>query len=161
MTAEELVERGAIYFDKITEGFRDYADVKLVINEKRAFNHFKSLRKEYGAGNAFADFYYFRLDEDAREMVNELLSDEQVGWLELIEPTPDDIEEEIIFPLTDKLLMIIVRLNAEEMLFSTIYFVQPDSEGRPRTTWWGNYEMEYICFRDRTGSSGQQPENAE
>ncbi len=150
MTTEELKERGAIFFDKITEGFSNYADVKLVMDEKRAFTHFKSLRKEYGMENSFADFYYFRLDEDAREMVNELLSEEQISWLSLIEPTPDEVEDEIVFPLNDKLLRIIVHLNAQEMLFSTIYFVQPGEGGRPRTTWWGSYEKEYLCFRDRT-----------
>ncbi len=149
MTTEELRERGAIYFDKITTGLRDYADVTLVMNEKKAFSHFKSLRKEYGAENAFTDFYYFRLDEDAREMVNELLTAEEISWLEVIAPLPDETEDEIIFPLNDRLLRIIVRLNAEEMLFSTIYFVQPDENGRPRMTWWGNYGKEYICFRDK------------
>ncbi|MCC8141656.1 MAG: hypothetical protein LIO56_03865 [Lachnospiraceae bacterium] len=149
MTTEELKERGAIYFDKITTGFREYADVTLKMDAKKALSHFKSLRKEYGAENSYADFYYFRLDEDAREMVNELLSEEEISWLALISPMPDEVEDEIIFPLNDRLLRIIVRLNAEEMLFSTIYFVQPDENGRPRTTWWGNYEKEYICFRDR------------
>ncbi len=149
MTTEELRARGAICFDKISEGFANYADVTLVMDERKALTHFKSLRKEYGAENSFADFYYFRLDVDAREMVDELLSEEEVSWLGLISPFPDEIEEEIIFPLTDRLLRIIVRLNAREMLFSTIYFVQPDKNGRPRTTWWGNYGKEYICFRDR------------
>ena len=58
MTTEELQEQGAIYFDKITDGFRDYKDVKLVMDEKRALAHFKNLKKEYGNNNAFADFYY-------------------------------------------------------------------------------------------------------
>ena len=56
MTTEELQEQGAIYFDKITDGFRDYKDVKLVMDEKRALAHFKNLKKEYGNNNAFADF---------------------------------------------------------------------------------------------------------
>ncbi len=149
MTKEELREQGAILFDKITTGLREYDEVKLVLDEKKAFAHFKELRKEYGAPNAYADFYYFTLDEDAREMVNELLSREEVEWLSVIAPLPDEAEEELIFPLTDKLLRIVVRLNAEEMLFSNIYFVQPDPAGRPRTTWWGNYEKEYLCFKDR------------
>ena len=59
MTTEELQEQGAIYFDKITDGFRDYKDVKLVMDEKRALAHFKNLKKEYGNNNAFADFYYY------------------------------------------------------------------------------------------------------
>ena len=75
MTTEELQEQGAIYFDKITDGFRDYKDVKLVMDEKRALAHFKNLKKEYGNNNAFADFYYYRLDMDSREMVDEVLTD--------------------------------------------------------------------------------------
>ena len=149
MTAEELKEQGAIYFEKITEGFRSYADVKLVMDEKRAYDHFKSLKKEYGADHAFADFYYFRLVEESREMVDELLTADEMDYLQIIRPFPEETEEEIIFPLDDRLLQIIVRLNAREMLFSTIYFVQPDPEGRRRTSWWGNYGHEYICFRDR------------
>lgn len=149
MTAEELKEQGAIYFEKITEGFRSYADVKLVMDEKRAYDHFKSLKKEYGADHSFADFYYFRLDEESREMVDELLTADEMDYLQIIRPFPEETEEEIIFPLDDRLLQIIVRLNAREMLFSTIYFVQPDPEGRRRTSWWGNYGHEYICFRDR------------
>ena len=42
------------------------------------------------------------------------------------------------------------KLNAEEMLFSTIYFLPSGkADGRGRTTWWGNYEKEYICFCDK------------
>lgn len=149
MTTEELKERGAIYLDKITEGFQSYADVKLIMDEKRAYEHFRSLKKEYGADNSFADFYYFRLDEESREMVDEILTADEVGYLQILKPFEDETEEEIIFPLDDRLLQIIVKLNAQEMLFSTIYFVQPDPEGRKRTSWWGNYNHEYICFRDR------------
>ena len=149
MTTAQLTEKGAIWFDQITEGLKQYADVKLVMDEKKALSHFKSLKKEYGAENAYADFYYFRLDFDSREMVDELLDEEEIDYLRLIAPTPDEVREEIIFQLSDKLLRIIVKLNVAEMLFSTIYFVQPDAAGRPRTSWWGNYDKEYICFRDR------------
>lgn len=45
MTTAELQEQGAIYFDKITEGFRNYKDIKLVMDEKRALAHFKNLKK--------------------------------------------------------------------------------------------------------------------
>lgn len=146
MTTLELRQRGAIFFEKITEGLHDYADVKFVLDEKKALAHFKNLKKEYGAENSFADFYYYRLDEDAREMVDELLTEEERSYLSLVKP---DSEDEIIFPLDDKLLKIIVKLNAEEMLFSTIYFVEGKAGGRKRTTWWGNYEHAYICFRDK------------
>lgn len=147
MTIEELRDRGAIYFDKITEGFHAYADVKLVLDEKKAYSHFSNLRKEYGANRSFADFYYYRLDPDAREMVDEELTEQERSYLKL--QVPEDVEEDIIFPLDDKLLKIIVKLNAKEILFSTIYFCGGDGAGRPRTTWWGNYDNEYICFKDK------------
>ncbi len=146
MTKEELKERGAIFFEKITEGLETYQDLKLVMDQKKAQAHFAGLKKEYGAENAFADFYYFCLDESAREMVDEELTADEISYLQLLRPL-DDPEEELIFPLEDKLLRIITKLNAEEVLFSTIYFLE--GGGRPRTTWWGNYEKEYICFRDK------------
>lgn len=149
MTVEQLKERGAIYCEKITEGLQQYADVKLVMDEKRALAHFKSLKKEYGAEHSFADFYYFRLDEESKEMVDELLTPDEIAYLQILKPDADEVEDEIIFELDDKLLRMIVRLNAEEMLFSTIYFAGQSKEGRPRTTWWGNYANEYICLKDR------------
>ena len=109
MTTEELQEQGAIYFDKITDGFRDYKDVKLVMDEKRALAHFKNLKKEYGNNNAFADFYYYRLDMDSREMVDEVLTDAEKTYLNLM--MPEDLDEDIIFPLDDKLLKIKCRGN--------------------------------------------------
>lgn len=149
MTTYELQEKGAIVFEKITEGFSQYADVKLVLEEKKALTHFKNLRKEYGADRSFVDFYYFRLDEDAREMVDELLTAEDRSCLQQIKPDDANMEEEIIFPLDERLLRIVVKLNAEEMLFSTIYFLENRKAGRARMTWWGNYGHEYICFRDK------------
>ena len=127
MTTAELQEQGAIYFDKITDGFRNYKDIKLVMDEKRALAHFKNLKKEYGNNKAFADFYYYRLDLDSREMVDEVLTDAEKTYLNLM--MPEDLDEDIVFPLDDKLLKIIVKLNAEEILFSTIYFLPSGKAG--------------------------------
>ena len=91
---------------------------------------------------------YYRLDLDSREMVDEVLTDAEKTYLNLM--MPEDLDEDIVFPLDDKLLKIIVKLNAEEILFSTIYFLPSEKAGgRGRTTWWGNYEKEYICFCDK------------
>lgn len=54
--------------------------------------------------------------------------------------------EEIIFPLDEKLLQIITKLNQAEMLFSTIYFT---GEKGKRSTWWGNYGEEYLAFWEK------------
>ena len=47
----------------------------------------------------------------------------------------------VIFPLEEQLLKIAVTLNEKEMLFSTFYFI-----GEETSTWWGNYNQEYIIF---------------
>lgn len=56
------------------------------------------------------------------------------------------MKEEIIFPMDEMLLSITTKLNEKEMLFSTIYFAGEKGE---RSTWWGNYNQEYIVFTDR------------
>ena len=112
--------------------------------------HWRILKpeKEYGNNKAFADFYYYRLDLDSREMVDEVLTDAEKTYLNLM--MPEDLDEDIVFHLMINFLNIIVKLNAEEILFSTIYFLprkkQAEEDG---TTWWGNYEKEYICFCDK------------
>lgn len=147
MTTLELVEKGGIFFEKINEGFQHYKNVTLPMDEKKAVTHFKNLMKEYGEGRAFVDFYYYRLDEDAKEMVDELLTSAQKEYLQILAPA--DAAEEIIFPLEENLLRIVAKLNAEEMLFSTIYFLDAANGERKRSTWWGNYEKEYVCFMDK------------
>ncbi|MBR5229082.1 MAG: hypothetical protein IKV96_04525, partial [Firmicutes bacterium] len=56
---------------------------------------------------------------------------------------PDDPENDFIFPLTIELLDIIVKLNASEIMFCTLYFT------KDRSTWWGNYGKQYVAFIDR------------
>ena len=89
MTAEELKEQGAIYFEKITEGFRSYADVKLVMDEKRAYDHFKSLKKEYGADHAFADFIISAWTRNPGKWWHELLTADEMDYLQIIRPFPE------------------------------------------------------------------------
>lgn len=146
MTMEELKARGAICFEKIQKGLEGYKDVTITMDDKRAVKHFKSLRDEYGAANAFTDFYYFRLDEDAQEMIEEELSPAEISYVHSLASGIVDPDNDIVFPLDDNLLRIVCKLNASETLFSTIYFA---GGARPRSTWWGNYEKEYICFTDK------------
>ncbi len=147
MTTQQLIEKGGIYFEKITTGFSEYGSTSLKLKEKEAKNHFKELCKKYGKENSFADFYYFRLDEVARAAVESELTLAEIDYLKGIQPK--NPQEEIIFELENMLLEIVVKLNASEMLFSTLYFVGEEGRGTKSTTWWGNYEQEYICFRQK------------
>ena len=146
MTIDELKQKNVIHFEKINQALGTYANVTLPMDAKKAMKHFQSLREEYGAGNSFADFYYFKLDEDAQEMIDEELTPAEASYVQGLAAWVEDAEKDLIFPLDDTLLRIICKLNAKEILFSTLYFAE---SSRPRTTWWGNYNKEYICFSDK------------
>lgn len=167
MTSEELKKKGAIYFENICVGLNQYKDEKMVLNKEEALSHFQKLIQQHGQENSYVDFYYYRLDANAQHVIEQALTEEERTYLEKIRPDKcENMEEEIIFPLTEELLEIVVKLNAGEILFSTLYFVVPARElstseqsgavKEPgtskvecrRSTWWGNYNQEYICFTD-------------
>ena len=50
-------------------------------------------------------------------------------------------EGQVLFQANEILFSICSRLNAAEMLFCTIYVT-----GEYPSTWWGNYNGEYIVF---------------
>lgn len=138
MTIPELKERGAIYIPNIKEGFNHYRYETLRMDAQEAGYFFRKLWKENGNENAFVDFYYFRLNMESKQKVDSMLTEAERDYLHNLREDGEDI----IFALEDTLLDIIVKLNAGEMLFSTFYFT------KEKSTWWGNYNQEYIVFRD-------------
>lgn len=144
MKTVELKEKGAIFFERIEEGFSDYKDEIIVLEEGEAEEHFKKLIQEYGQENAYADFYYYKVSEEARLKIDGVLSEDELEYIHKLQVGDS---ENIIFSLDETLLQIIVKLNAEEMLFSTIYFLENGE--KKRSTWWGNYNKEYYCFTDK------------
>lgn len=145
MTKAELEAKGAIFFEQITEGFQEFKDETLTFSKEEALKYFREKIERYGNEKSFADFYYFSLNRQAQGMVKTKLSEEEMTYLEQIRPE-GDAKEQLIFPLTDELLKIIVKLNADEMLFSTLYFLEANGLGR--MMFWGNFGGEYICFSD-------------
>ena len=144
MRTSELKEKGAIFFERIEEGFAKYQDKIVVLSEEEAFEHFRNLIDIYGEGNAFADFYYYKLPEEAQQKIDEALTEEELSYVRGLKV---EDAEELVFPLERELLKVITKLNAKEVLFSTLYFVGNDE--KRRSTWWGNYNREYYCFEDR------------
>lgn len=132
-----------IFFDNIKYGLDNYNNEIVVMSEDEALHFFKTKLKQAETEGVYADFYYGRLDSDARQIIDKELSEEEKDYVQKL-ITID--KEEIIYPLDEMLLQIIVKLNAREILFSTIYFT-----GKPkvRSTWWGNYNQEYIVFREK------------
>ena len=143
MTTTQLQEQKAIYFTNILDGFAEYENETLLMDAKQAYDYFLEKRKQYGDSCSFADFYYFALEQDAREKVDTLLTEQDKAYLASIQPQTDKTEQ-LIFTLTDELLAIIVKLNEAGMLFSTIYFTP--TETLCAKTYWGNYGQQYVAF---------------
>lgn len=145
MNVKELQKLGAIYFENIGTGLSEYQNEIKRMNNIQAYEFFKEKwQKEY-PNETFVDFYYFRLEESARQKVNELLTAEEKIYLENLRKIMEEkhLEEALIFPMEEELLQIVTKLNDREMLFSTIYFT---GEKGKRSTWWGNYGKEYVVF---------------
>ena len=139
---EEFHKKNIIYFENISYGLKNYKNEIVTLAEKEAYNFFLEKKRQYGTENAFADFYFFALEKEAKEKVMQVLTQEELTYLDKIQPT--EINSQLIFCLEDELLQIIVKLNALEMLFSTIYFQSTDI--LKAETYWGNYCREYIKF---------------
>lgn len=141
MTISQLKELKGIYLDNINDGFRNYDYKVLKLTEKEAVGCIKK-RMDQSDLQVYTDFYYYVLEKDARKKVDRLLEKNEKNYLEQMRPK-ENPEENLIFPLDEMLLTIVARLNAEEMLFSTIYFV---GDREHTCCWWGNYHQEYVIF---------------
>lgn len=139
MTIEELKQTGALYFPHIREGLSSYSHEILVMDEAEACERLLEEWKARNRSNTWVDFYYYELEEEARAGIDNLLTDEERAYVGRL----PNCSGEIIYEPEEALLRIIVKLNASEFLFSTIYFVDEPM------TWWGNYNKEYIVFRRR------------
>ena len=141
MTTEDLHSCGAIYFANIREGFEKYKHQTVKLNRQAAVNMIMSEIKQGSQG--YIDFYYYKLEDEAREKVDEMLDEDEREYLEELSKQVEDKETDIVFELTEELLDIVTRLNEMETLFSTIYLV-----GNTRSTWCGNYNGEYVIFTE-------------
>lgn len=133
----------AIYFENIRYGLEHYDNEIVKMDEEEALAFFEKKIDEAEKGSVYADFYYKRLELSAKQIIEKELSEEEKQYIQQLVPIDAD---SVIYPLDKSLLQIIVKLNSRETLFSTIYFTgQPEK----RSTWWGNYNQEYIVFREK------------
>lgn len=149
MTAEELKRAGAIYFENIEEGLRGYRNEIHRISAPAAFNMFRKMCEERGWEDVYVDFYYYTLEKTAQEFLSGLLNENERQYLERFRSRGEALAgknpAEVFFPLDETLLAITAKFNEKEALFSTFYFA---GERKIRSTWWGNFNQEYIVFRD-------------
>lgn len=141
MTPEQLMQKGGIYFERIQQGMERCDWESRFFSRSMAEAYVRRLWIENGEENSFVDCYYSFLEEESREKVLSVLTQEQRDYLR---QTAQDSSEWIL-PLTEELLKIAVTLNDTEMLFFTFYFTK-----NPCTIW-GNYKQEYILFTPKKG----------
>lgn len=139
MTEKEICEAGGIFFENIAEGFErcDYEILELAGREAEAF--LVSLLVDSGEDGAYADFYYGRLGGESRAVVDGVLDENERRYLRGLEGEGKGL----FVPLTRELISLYVKLNEQEILFSSFYFLGV------RCTVWGNYSKQYIVFRDK------------
>lgn len=138
----ELLKRGAIYFERIEEGFETYEVDYMEGTEEELYQALLSLYHINGESDSFVDFYFFRLSEPEKVAVLESLTVEEKNYLLALE----DSNDSVFYPLDDMLLAITAKLSARELLFSTFYF------SKEPVTVWGNYQHRYPVFRNKNVS---------
>ena len=133
---KSLEDEGAIYFERIDEGFRNYNNKILEGNKEELKNSVYSLWQENGEDGAYVDWYYGTLRPEEKERVRSVLTDESRNILSRYEAWT----ELMFLPLNKELFDLTMELNQTEALFCTYYFC------KLHYTVWGNYDDKYPCF---------------
>ena len=135
MLLKTMLEKGAIWFERIEEGLDNYSYFYLEGTEEELLQEIKDLVIKNDYENSFVDFYYGRLSLDEKEIVQKALTKDEIDYIYTL-----NLEDNIYFPLDEKLLTITVKLSAREILFSTFYFCKTPC------TVWGNYNKKFPVF---------------
>lgn len=136
---EELKKKTVIYIESIQEGFNKYPNTMLEGSEEQVNNAVRQLFNKNGIDNSYADFYYGRLNQQEKNRVQAALDEKQIMFIESLQLSTDDI----FIQLNSELLEILLKLTANEVLFSSFYFVK-----YPCLVW-GNYGKRYpVFFKD-------------
>lgn len=134
MTPQQLIEKGGLYFERITQGMEQYHWESRYLSAGMAKQFLMDLWQKNG--DAYVECYYPFLERESQKKVLSVLSGEQQDYLEALVTGGG----ELIQPLNEQFLDIAVSLNDKEMLFFTFYFTK-----NPCTVW-GNYKQEYLIF---------------
>lgn len=136
---QELKKLNSIHLDNILDGFNNYPNITVEGTEEDVNNAVRQLAQANGFENSYGDFYYGRIDEEAKNKVKASLKEEEIALIESLELGREDI----FLRLTPELLEILLNLTAKEVLFSTFYFTK-----YPCLVW-GNYGRKYpVFFKD-------------
>lgn len=136
---EELKKKSLIYIDNVQDGFNKYRNTMCEGTEDHVNNAIRQLVNANGLENSYADFYYGRLDKDSKNRLKATLDEKEVMLIESLQLS----ETEIFVRLNTELLEILLKITANEVLFSSFYFTK-----YPCVVW-GNYGKRYpVFFKD-------------
>lgn len=139
MNLEEFKNINVIYIENIQDGFNKYPNLILEGTEEYINNAIKQLININGLENSYADFYYARLDQEGKNIVKAALDEKEIMVIESLQLSSD----KIFLGLNPELLEILLKLTANEILFSSFYFVKYPC------VIWGNYGKRYpVFFKD-------------
>ena len=82
MYLEELKKENVIYIENIQEGFNKYPNLMLEGTEEYVNNAIRQLFNANGLDNSYADFYYGRLDKEAKDRVKVALDEKEIMVIE-------------------------------------------------------------------------------
>lgn len=107
--------------------------------EEYVNNAIRQLVNVSGLENSYADFYYGRLDQEAKNKVKAALDEKEIMVIESLQLSAEDI----FIRFNSELLEILLKLTVNEVLFSSFYFAK-----YPCVVW-GNYGKRYpVFFKD-------------
>lgn len=136
---EELKKKNVVYLENIQDGFNKYPNSILEGTEEYVNNAIRQLVTENGLENSYADFYYGRLDDYSKDTIRAALNEKEIMLVESFQLSAEDI----FVRLNSELLEILLKLTANEVLFSSFYFTK-----YPCLVW-GNYDKKYpVFFKD-------------
>ena len=143
VSENDFKDKVSIRFNNITEGINRFENKTLEGDksddfEKSLIGFLEEAVKLNGVENSYVDFYYNILEEDQKNKFKDFLSLEDKEFLKRFEE--ENTKGGIYYNLSLESIPFVVKITAQEILFSTIYFTK-----EPFTIW-GNYNKKFPIF---------------
>ena len=135
MKVEDIKRQGAIYFERIEDGFEQYSYYFLEGTKKEVCDRVRDIIENEGFENCYVDFYYNQLHAEEKRIVEQVLTKDEFDYI-----ITNTSKESIFYPLTKRLLEITLKLSIDEILFSSFYCCKTP------LTIWGNYNNKFPVF---------------
>lgn len=135
-TLLEFREICSMYVENVLEGLEKYPNLILEGRNLDLRNRIIELAKETEYEAVYADCYYGRIGEEARENIRKAYPEDMTKQLEQLVLSP----EKYFLKLDSDWMELLLTLSLDETLFSTFYFPTLG------IIIWSNYEQKFPVF---------------